>query len=265
MTLSVTPLAGSLGAEIRGCDLAHLEDGEFERIHAAFLEFHVLAFRDQKLEPAQQIEFGARWGELYVHPIVPHLEGFPEIVPIANYGKKRSLTEVWHSDVSFDPTPPMASALRAVELPPYGGDTIFANQHAAYEGLSDGMKRMLKGMRAIHTGSGLATASGKGESWREHGQTHPVVRIHPETGRPALYVSPAFTVAFEDMTRAESEPLLHFLNEAGHAPDVTYRHRWQAGDMVMWDNRSVQHFAVHDHGDATRTLHRITIKGDVPR
>jgi taurine dioxygenase len=127
MSIQIRRLSGSLGAEVHGVDLANLESPEFERIRAAFLEHHVLAFRDQKLTPAEQIAFGQRWGELYVHPIIPSLAGHPEIVEIANYGKKRSLTEVWHTDVSFDPTPPMASGLLAVELPEFGGDTLFAN------------------------------------------------------------------------------------------------------------------------------------------
>lgn len=265
MPITSTPLSGSVGAEILGVDLANLEPAEFEAIHSAFLEHHVLVFRDQKLTGDQQIAFGRRFGELYVHPIIPHLPDHPEIIPITNHGKKRSLTEVWHSDVSFDATPPMASALLAVELPPFGGDTLFANQHKAYDQLSEGMKKMLAPLRAIHTGAGLATAAGKGESWREHGQSHPVVRTHPETGRPALYVNPGFTVAFEGMTLDESRPLLEYLHEIGHGPDVSYRHRWQMGDLVMWDNRSVQHYAVHDHGDAPRTMHRITIMGDAPR
>ena len=265
MSIDIHRLSGSLAAEIRGVDLAQLESSEFDAIHTAFLEHHVLAFRDQKLSPEQQIAFGKRWGELYVHPIVPHLDGHPEIVPITNFGKKRSLTEVWHSDVSFDPTPPMASGLLAVELPPFGGDTLFANQHLAYDRLSAGMKAMLAGLRATHSGAGLGAATGKADDWREQGQSHPVVRTHPETGRRALYVNPGFTVAFDDMTIAESKPLLDLLHEIGHAPDVCYRHRWQAGDFVMWDNRSVQHHAVHDHGDAPRTMHRITIVGDAPR
>jgi taurine dioxygenase len=265
MPIEAKRLSGSLGAEIGGLDLAQLDAADFEAIHRAFLEHHVLVFRDQKLDPAQQIAFGQRFGPLYVHPIVPHLDGFPEIVPIQNFGKRRSLTEIWHSDVSFDPTPPMASGLLAVELPPFGGDTLFANQHLAYDRLSDGMKAMLGELRAIHSGAGLGAATGKGEAWREQGQLHPVVRTHPETGRPALYVNPGFTVAFEDMTIDESRPLLELLHEKGHAPDVCYRHRWRPGDLVLWDNRSVQHHAVHDHGDATRTLHRITIVGDAPR
>lgn len=265
MTLEVRPLTGNLGAEILGVDLATLDDATFDRIRAALLAHHVIVVRDQKLAPEQQVDFGRRWGELFIHPIVPHLPGHPEILAITNRGKRRSVTEIWHSDVSFDERPPMGSALLAVELPPAGGDTIFANQHAAWESLSPGLQRMLDGMRAIHTGAGLAAATGRGEDWREHGQAHPVVRTHPETGRKALYVSPAFTVALEDMTVAESRPILEMLHAAGHAPDVCYRRRWRPGDLVMWDNRSVQHYAVHDYGDAPRTMHRITIAGDVPR
>jgi len=264
-SIDVVPLSGSLGAEVRGVDLASLGAGGFEAVHAAFLEHHVLAFRDQKLTPKQQIAFGRRFGELHVHPIVPHLPGYPEILAIVNLGKARTITETWHSDVSFERTPPMASGLYAIELPAAGGDTLFANQHEAWERLSDGMKHLLGGLRAIHTGAGLGAVTGKGDAWREHAQTHPVVRTHPESGRKALYVNPAFTVAFESMTVAESQPLLRFLYEAGHAPDLCYRHRWLPGDLVLWDNRSVQHYAVHDHGDAPRTLHRVTVIGDEPR
>ncbi|MEE8166659.1 MAG: TauD/TfdA family dioxygenase [Myxococcota bacterium] len=264
MTLDLSLLSGSLGAEIRGIDLANLESREFEAIHLALLEHHVLAFRDQKLTPAEQIEFGARWGELFVHPIVPHIEGYPEIIAIDNHGKKHTITETWHSDVSFSERPPMASGLYALELPTAGGDTLFSNQQLAYERLSEGMKQILDGLRAIHSGAGLGAATGQGEAWRTQGQLHPVVRTHPETGRKALYVSPAFTICFENMTIEESAPLLSFLYRTGQAADLTVRHRWQPGDLVLWDNRSVQHFAIHDHGDATRRMHRITVMGDVP-
>lgn len=265
MTIESNPLSGSLAAEIRGIDLANLDAAGFGEVRNAFLEHFVLVFRDQKLTPEQQIDFGRRWGELFVHPIVPHLEGYPEIIPITNYGKKRSITEIWHSDVSFSEKPPRSSGLYAIELPPVGGDTIFANQHLAYERLSDGLKNMLDGLRAIHTGAGLGAATGKAEAWKTQGQLHPVVIRHPDTGRKALYVNPAFTVAFEDMTVSESQPLLRMLYELGRSPDLSYRHRWLPGDLVLWDNRSVQHFAVHDHGDAERTMHRFTVCGDVPR
>ena len=265
MPIEAKRLSGSVGAEVAGVDLANLDDAAFTGIHAAFLEHHVLVFRDQKLTPDQQIDFGRMWGELFVHPIVPHLPDHPELIPITNLGKRRTITEVWHSDVTFAERPPMASGLYAVELPTWGGDTVFSNQHLAYERLSDGMKRMLGGLRAIHTGAGLGAVNGKGEDWRDHGQCHPVIRTHPESGRPALFVNPAFTVAFEDMSVAESRPLLQHLYGVGQSPDLCYRHRWLPGDLVLWDNRSVQHYAVHDHGDAPRTLHRFTVAGDEPR
>ncbi|MDX1650342.1 MAG: TauD/TfdA family dioxygenase [Myxococcota bacterium] len=265
MELDLTRLSGALGAEIRGVDLAEVTDGLFARIHRAFLAHHVLVFRDQKLTPEQQIAFGSRFGTLHVHPIVPHLPGHPPILPIVNRGKRRTITEVWHSDVTFEARPPMASLLYALELPEAGGDTMFANQHRAFERLSPGMQRLLEGLRAVHTGRGLAAVTGKGDDWREHGQLHPVVRTHPETGRKALFVNRGFTVAFEDMTPPESRPLLDFLVAHATAPDLVDRHRWLPGDLVMWDNRSVMHYAVHDHGDAPRTLHRVTVEGDVPR
>lgn len=265
MSLDLKRLTGPVGAEIRGVDLADVSAGLFEAVHRAFLEHHVLVFRDQKLTSEQQIAFGQRFGTLHVHPIVPHLEGYPPILPIVNLGKRRTITEVWHSDVTFEERPPMASLLYAIELPETGGDTMFANQHLAYERLSPGLKRLLDGLRAIHTGRGLAAVTGKGEGWREHGQLHPVVRTHPETGRKALFVNRGFTVAFEDMTPEESRPLLDLLVERGTQPDLIYRHRWLPGDLVMWDNRSVMHYAVHDHGDAPRRLHRVTVEGDVPR
>jgi taurine dioxygenase len=265
MSLDLERLSGPVGAAIRGIDLAGVDDGDFAEIHRAFLDHHVLVFRDQKLTPEQQIAFGARFGPLHVHPIVPHLPGYPPILPIVNRGKRRTITEVWHSDVSFEERPPMASLLYAIQLPEVGGDTQFANQHLAYERLSPGLQRMLSGLRAVHTGRGLAAVTGKGESWRDHGRLHPVVRTHPETGRKALYVNRGFTVAFEDMTPEESGPLLDTLVDRATTPDLVYRHRWLPGDLVMWDNRSVMHYAVHDHGDVPRRLHRVTVEGDVPR
>jgi taurine dioxygenase len=265
MNVEASPLSGSLGAEIRGIDVTSLGDREFDAVRQAFLDHHVLVLREQKLTPGEQIEFGRRWGELFVHPIVPHLEGYPEILAINNFGKKRTITEVWHSDVSFSEKPPRASGLYAITLPPFGGDTLFSNQHLAYERLSPGMRKMLDGLRAVHTGAGLGASIGKGDAWKTHGQLHPVVISHPDTGRKALYVNPGFTVAFEDMTIEESQPLLRFLYQAGQAPDLSYRHRWLPGDLVLWDNRSVQHYAVHDHGDAPREMHRFTIAGDIPR
>jgi taurine dioxygenase len=265
MAIEVKRTAGALGAEVHGVDAAELEDAAFEALHRAFLAHHVIVLRDQKLTPEQQVAFGRRFGSLYVHPIVPHLEGHPEVIEIANFGKERTITEVWHSDVSFAERPPMASALYALEVPEAGGDTLFSNQHLAYERLSSGLRTILDRLRAIHSGAGLGAALGKGDDWRKHGTSHPVVRTHPETGRKALYVNPGFTVCFDGMTVEESAPLLRFLHARSARPDLTFRHRWRPGDLLMWDNRSVMHYAIHDHGDATRRLHRITVEGDVPR
>jgi len=260
-------LSGSLGAQISGVDLAHLADEDFAAIRAAFLEHHVLTFRGQDLSPEQQIAFGERFGPLQIHPIVPHMEGYPPILEIKNHGKQKTITEIWHSDVTFADEPPMASALYAVEVPSAGGDTLFSNQHEAYERLSPGMKSMLEGLSAVHSGGGLASAarSGAGTTdWALQGRRHPVVRTHPENHEKALYVNPAFVVGLADMTRKESEPVLSFLYEHCTRPDLTMRHRWEKGDLVIWDNRSVQHFAVHDYGNEPRTMHRVTVEGDEP-
>ena len=267
MTFQTRKLSGSLGAEVTGIQVAHLGDEEFAAIQAAFLEHHVLAFRGQDLSPEQQIAFGERFGSLQVHPIVPHMEGHPPILEIKNLGKQKTITEIWHSDVTFADEPPMASALYAVEVPSAGGDTLFANQHEAYERLSPGLKAMLEGLEAVHSGGGLASATRSGEAgpaWAVQGRRHPVVRTHPESQKKALYVNPAFVVGLADMTRKESGPILSFLYEHCTRPDLTMRHRWEKGDLVIWDNRSVQHFAVHDYGTQNRTMRRVTINGDEP-
>ncbi|MGI9589913.1 MAG: TauD/TfdA dioxygenase family protein [Myxococcota bacterium] len=267
-TLETRRLSGALGAEIRSVDLAKLDDALFKAIHAAFLEHHVLVFPDQRLAPEDQIAFGERFGELHIHPIVPHIEGHPPILCIPNLGKERAITENWHSDVTFEARPPMASALYALEIPPAGGDTMFANQHLAYERLSPGMQRLLEGLEAVHSAEGLARATRgrkEAEAGSIDGQRHPVVRTHPETGRKALFVNPAFVVGLADMTREESQPLLAFLYRHATSPDLTMRHVWRRGDLVIWDNRSVQHYAIHDYGDAPRTMHRVTVIGDEPR
>jgi len=267
MALQTKKLSGSLGAEVIGIQLAHLSDQEFASIRSAFLEHHVLAFRGQDLSPEQQIAFGERFGSLQVHPIVPHMEGYPPILEIKNLGKERTITEIWHSDVTFADEPPMASALYALEVPSAGGDTLFANQHAAYERLSPGMKAMLDGLEAVHSGGGLASATRGGEggpAWELQGRRHPVVRTHPESHKKALFVNPAFVVGLADMTRKESESILAFLYAHCTRPDLTMRHCWEKGDLVIWDNRSVQHFAVHDYGTQKRTMLRVTVNGDEP-
>ena len=173
------------------------------------------------------------------------------------------LTQLWHSDFSYARRPPKLSILVARTLPPVGGDTMFANQYAAYDSLSEGMKRLLTGLRAVNQGTALALESGLSEEdvmW-----THPVVRNHPETGRKSLFVNADYTKRFEDMTEAESAPLLRYLYEQGSRAEFTYRHRWQEGDVLMWDNRAVLHAVIGDVGGAERSLHRVAVAGDEPR
>jgi taurine dioxygenase len=248
----IRKLTGPIAAEVDGVDLNDLDDDTFAVIHEALLEHGVLVFHGQDLTPEAHKAFGRRFGDLHTHPAAPGPDGHPEILLLRNSGKEKTITEVWHSDVTCEQRPPSVSILRAVELPEYGGDTMWANQYLAYERLSDGMKRMLEGVRAVHSAFNLEAV-------------HPVIRTHPVSGRKALFVNAGFTRRFEDMTVAESRPLLNHLVEVATTPDLCYRHRWAAGDVVMWDNRGVMHFAVHDYETQDRVMHRVTVQGDEPR
>ncbi|MDG2112461.1 MAG: TauD/TfdA family dioxygenase [Actinomycetota bacterium] len=262
-TMIVRPLTGSIGAAIEGVRLAELTDGEFEQIHSAFLDNCMLVFPGQFLSTEEHSGFAARWGEFSVSPFVTYLDGHPGVLPLTNRGKAGTITENWHYDSAFLATPPKMTILSARDVP-VGGDTMWSNQYLAYETLSDGMKQLLDGLKAEFTGARLASLAG-GDV--EVPMTlHPVVRTHPETGRKALFIGhPGDTVAnFENMTEDESRPLIDFLYEYSTRPDRVFRHTWSNGDVVMWDNRCTMHYAVHDHGDLTRELHRISITGDVP-
>ena len=263
----VKRLTGAIGAEVQGVNLLQpLDEATFAAIHQAFLDHCMLVFRRQFLPPAAQLAFSCWWGEVLVTPYLKSLTmaDYPEVIAVNNMGKANAITEEWHSDSSFLPNPPAHAILAAQELPEVGGDTMFANQYLAYKRLSEGMKRLLDGLRAIHRGAKLAAAAGADDSG-EKLQSHPVVRTHPETRRKALYVNRIYTNCFEGMTEPESRGLLEFLLEHCHRPDFTYRHQWAPGDVLMWDNRCTIHYAVHDYGDVPRTMHRTTIVGDIPR
>lgn len=265
--LGIRRLTGAIGAEVSGITLnSPLDETTFAEVHHAFLEHCLLVFRGQFLRPAAQVAFTHRWGEAVVTPYAKALQvpDYPEIIAVGNRGKAKTVTEEWHSDSSFLPTPPAQAILAAQVVPEVGGDTMFANQYLAYDTLSEGMKRLLEGLRGVHKGAKLAAATGADGS-AEQPQSHPVVRTHPETGRKALYVNRIYTSSFEGMTVAESRGLLEFLLEHCCRPDFTYRHQWRAGDVLMWDNRCTVHYAVHDYGEAARVMHRTTIAGDVPR
>ena len=261
MSFEIAPQTRALGAYVTGLDLAEpLEDAGFARLRDAFLEHHVLCFRDQKLTPGQQLDFAARWGKVWIHPYVASIEGHPGIMEI---GDPHEITVHWHSDTTHSAKPPRLSILLARQVPSIGGDTQWANQHAAYEALSSGMRALLDGMRALHAGT--ERAGDAGLSLQEVTATHPVIRRHPDTQRPALFVNVDYTKHFEGMTEEESRPLLDFLYAQAVRPEFTWRHHWKVGDLVMWDNASVQHSVIPDVGKGERLLHRITIEGDAPR
>ena len=262
---AVTPLSGALGARIDGFDAAIAPtEAAMARLRQALLDHCVLLLPGQgHISPEQHVAFAERWGAVHEMPTPEAcLDGNLRVLVLDTHGEK-PVTDAWHSDVTMEETPPLGSLLLA-RIVPVGGDTIFANQYLAYESLSGGLKRMLDGMKAVHNGDNFAKA-GDFDPARFPSNLHPVVRTHPETGRKALFVNPVYTTRFEDMTAEESRPLIDFLCAHAVQPNFTFRHRWTAGDMLIWDNRCLQHFAVADYGAQPRTMHRVTVLGDRPR
>jgi taurine dioxygenase len=270
--LEVQPIAGALGAEVHGVDLgADLDDAVVAEIRQALLEHCVIFFRDQEFDAHQHKTLARRFGDIFIHPNYYGVVPDPEILEIRREpGDTRVVGEEWHSDTTMMAKPPMGAILYAIEVPPHGGDTLFANQYLAYETLSDGMKRMLAGLRAVHSDRkvagpqaranvGRTTKARDDDAWRETITVHPVIRTHPETGRPLLYVNASYTVGFEGMTEAESKPLLEFLLEQGHRPEFTCRFRWQKGSVAFWDNRCTKHLAINDAGPFRRLMRRVQI------
>ena len=273
--IEVAPIAGALGAEISGVDVAQeLDDGVIGEIRQALLDHGVIFFRDQTLSVDRHKAFTRRFGDIFIHPNYNGVSADPEIVDIKREpGDRKIVGEDWHTDTTMVADPPMGAILYAIEVPPYGGDTLFANQDLAYEALSDGLKRTLEGMKAIHTDRMVAgpqagmnaqrsTKVREDSAWRETISVHPVVRTHPETGRKLLFVNRSYTVGFEGWTEAESRPLLDFLLEHGHRPEFTCRFRWTNGAIAFWDNRCTKHLAVHDAGPFRRIMRRTQISGD---
>jgi taurine dioxygenase len=273
-SITVQPIAGALGAEIGGVDLAtDLPDATVAEIRRAWLDHLVVFFRDQHLDPGAFLAFARRIGEPVEYPFVTGIDGFPEIIAVSKLPHETvNFGGIWHSDTVYLERPPMGTMLVAREVPPYGGDTMFSNMYAAYDALSPGMQRLLQGLRAVNS-SALADVSktredrirdsGNGAE-REYLSEHPVVRTHPETGRKGLYVNVAHTLRFVDMTEAESRPLLRFLFEHAVRPEFTCRFQWRVGSVALWDNRCAMHNPVNDYHGHTRTMHRITLAGDVP-
>ncbi|MBL4721108.1 MAG: TauD/TfdA family dioxygenase [Alphaproteobacteria bacterium] len=277
--IEVTPISGMIGAEIHGVDItqAAIAPDVIDEIRHAFLENLVVFFRDQDLDDDALVGFGRKFGELAALP--PHRQvpgSYPEILVVEKQPEDNMVFGwEWHSDTSHLETPSLGSILCAKIVPECGGDTLFANQYAAYDALSDGMKRMLGDLTAIHAnGRILRTLSEKempppgteSESavWSEMWMEHPVVRTHPETRRKALYVNEMHTERFKDMSVEESQPLLQFLYAHAARPEFTCRFHWEAGSVAFWDNRCATHLALNDYAGHHRLMRRVQVKGDRP-
>ncbi|MET0550522.1 MAG: TauD/TfdA family dioxygenase [Xanthomonas sp.] len=281
-TVRIEPFAAPLGAQVLGLDLTQpLDASTFALLHRAHLHYHVLVFRDQRITPAQQVAFSRRFGPLQIHVLRQfQLRDHPEVLVVSNikeHGQPIGLGDAghyWHSDLSYKPTPSLGSMLLAQELPAEGGDTLFANQHLAWDTLPLELQRAVDGRLAEHSYLAKYEDLRKRSPWRPpltQAQIdevppvrHPIVRTHPETGRRALFVSEHFTTRIVGLPQDESDALLQALFAHSSADALVYRHRWQPHDMVFWDNRSVTHLAGGTPDHLRRRLHRTTIEGDVP-
>lgn len=258
--ISARELTGSIGAQVDGVDLRHLDDTSTAVLEELLARHQVLCFAGQDLSPAEEVDFARRLGPISVHPYVPGLPSQPEVLEVV--GASHHIAVNWHQDQTYRREPPAITMLAARVLPPRGGDTLFADQHAAFEQLSSGMQVFLSGLRAVHRGTERAAEAGLEPIDVEH--VHPVVIRHPVTGRRALFVNPDYTVRFDGWTEAESRPLLDHLYAWATRPEISYRHRWEMGHLVLWDNLNLMHRVVADvNGD--RLLHKVTISGDAPR
>jgi alpha-ketoglutarate-dependent taurine dioxygenase len=269
--LDVRPLGPYLGAEVHGVDLASDLDAEIVgAIRSAWLEHLVVFFPDQHLIPETQQRFAARFGEITEgHPVETPLDGHPNVHPIDSmFGH----TDFWHTDVTFMTTPPSASMLYSLKLPPVGGDTMWASTRAAYDTLAPQLSDFCDTLTAVHYSEYYANevARGNGKAWNGKPVTrllpveHPVVRVHPETGHKNLFVNPGFTVGLKGFPGPQGNGLLKVLYDHMTQPDFIVRWRWSPGTLAFWDNRTTMHFGVHDYGDAHRVMHRVTLRGDRP-
>ena len=273
--ISVHPIAGTMGAEIHGADLANLSDEVFAEIKSAWLECQVAVFRDQTITPEQQIALAHRFGEIHHHPFMKGMDDYPDILEIVKEpSDSYTFGAAWHTDQMFNPKPAMATMLYAHETPSAGGDTMFSNMYAAYDALSDGMKTMLADVKTWCVGSKQSDRGARysanpvmASKVRDPGDlqtesAHPLIRTHPETGRKALYIG-GHVKRLDGFTEAESKPLVDYLMAHSIRPEFTCRVNWKPGTLTLWDNRCVQHYAVPDYNERRR-MHRITIAGDEP-
>ncbi|CAN5679885.1 taurine dioxygenase [soil metagenome] len=284
--LDVRFLSGTIGAEIRGLDVRHLDEATVAAVRQVWLERRVVFLPGQHLDPAEHLAFARLFGEpTEGHPVIPGIKDNPEVFEIdytaagelyATYGDVSALERgiSWHTDVTFVKRPPLGSILRAVVVPEFGGDTLFSDQIAAFESLSPALQGFLRSLTAIHDGTnqfkGILDLVGEGK-WEGKTFTalepveHPVVRTHPETGEEVLFVNPGFTSRIKELTLNESDALLAYLYTHSVKPEHTVRYHWGEGDIGFWDNRSTQHAVSGDFGDAHRVIQRVTLRGDEPR
>jgi taurine dioxygenase len=272
--IRVEPLSTNVGAEIAGVDLTGpIGDNVFGEIRHAFGEHGVIFFRDQQLTPEQHVAFAERFGPININRFFAHADGYPMIAEVRKEpDQTQNIGGGWHTDHSYDRVPALGSMLYAREVPPTGGDTLFAGMYAAYEALSDGLKKTLEGLRACHSSRHVFGAEAMARRGDLNGRVgnaglatqdavHPVVIRHPLTGRKALYVNPGFTLRFEGWTAEESRGLLAHLYQHAVRPEFTCRFHWREGSLALWDNRSTWHFAVNDYQGERRLLHRVTSDG----
>ncbi|HVY18393.1 MAG TPA: TauD/TfdA family dioxygenase [Rhodopila sp.] len=273
--VTIEPISGAVGAEIHGIDISRtLRGDELDRLRSALFEHGVLFFRDQTLTPDQHLAFARNFGPVNVNRFFAHVPDHPDIAEVRKEpDQKKNIGGGWHTDHSYDEAPALGSALYAREVPPTGGDTLFASMYAAYDALSDGLKQTLETLRACHSSRhvfGLSSGRHldkdissriKNPELATQDAVHPVVIRHPGSGRPALYVNPSFTVRFDGWTEEESRPLLDYLYRHASRPEFTCRFRWQPGSMALWDNRATWHYAANDYHGERRLMHRVTIGG----
>lgn len=286
--ITVKPIAGALGAEISGVDLAQLDEETFGEIVSAWHEHLVVFFRDQRLSPDQQIAFSKRFGDIHYHPFMKGMEAHPEILEIVKEETDtKTFGSVWHTDQMFNPKPAKATILYAKETPDAGGDTMFANGYLAYEQLSDAMKEMCESLKTwnvgdrakLQAGDNANVGAGDGDRYKGNPKmsakvqqpsdelqtesAHPLVRTHPDTGRKALYIG-NHTQSLDGFTPAEAKPILDYLKAFAVQPEMTCRFAWQPGSLAIWDNRCTQHLALNDYHGKRRRMHRVTVAGDAP-
>lgn len=277
---TVRPVAPACGAEVVGIDLADLSSETMALVSRALADHAVLFVRDQHLTPEQQVELTRRFGDVLRVPYISPLAEHPDVVAVLKEADERNISTfggTWHSDFSFLEEPPSLTLLYALELPEVGGDTLWSSQYAAYEALSTGMKRLLDPLRVIHTASPHGTKGPdtttavsrsvimtRNDPSADREIVHPAVRVHPVTGRKALFVNPVYTQHFEDTSVEESRPLLQYLFDHATRAEFTCRLRWTHGTLAIWDNRCLLHLAINDYDGSRRLLHRTTVVGETP-